>query len=83
MGKVIINDHIEGLVNDHKNWHNSQGSFTPNLDFIKEFLKNYYYILKKVQKNATLNDRQSLFINEFFNVNLSYLKKADTIINYI
>lgn len=72
----IVNDDMEGSVGDIDIWHNAQGEFTLNLDFTKEFLKNIYYIMKKVDKNAPLNAQQNHFLHHYLEFNLEYLKHA-------
>lgn len=41
---LILNDNMEGQIMDLNVWHGSQSNFNLNLDFIKDFLKNLYYI---------------------------------------
>jgi hypothetical protein len=80
---LIENDAMEGAILDINIWKDSQGRFTLNFEFIKDFLKNFYYIKKKnpTEKHTSLNDSQVLFLNSYFNLNFLCLKDHPTIYN--
>lgn len=75
---------MESFIKDKDIWLNSTGKLGLNFVFIKDFLKNLFYIFKKYKNvSSELNPNQMLYLNAVFNVNFNALKTFPTLFKKI